>query len=48
MLVVIFVGGGYIKAFEDTEEKALKEGVSSGFASHIYGFESVDFIFGKQ
>ena len=46
MLVVVFLGAGYIKAFEDTEAEASREGVTSGFASKIYGFESINFLFG--
>ena len=46
MLVIVFVGSGYIKAFKDTEAEAAKLGQAGTFASKIYGFKHVDSIFG--
>ena len=36
MLVIIFVGAGYVKAFTDTDAEAAKLGGSGGFAAKIY------------
>ena len=45
MLVIIFVGAGYIKAYEDTESELDAIGERS-FASKIYGFTSTDNVAG--
>ena len=45
MLVVMFVGAGYIKAYEDTEYELDAIGERS-LASKIYGFTSIDQVVG--
>lgn len=45
MLVVTFIGAGYIKAFVDTDQRAAAVGVGEQpFSSVIYGFSSTDQI----
>ena len=45
MLVVLFVGAGYIKAFEDTVDEVTSLGTDGvAFASSIYGFSSTESI----